>query len=105
ILALASGAETYKLQYGHRGQNKPCINLKDERCYITSQNHGYCVKPDTLKGTGFDVWFLNADDKTVEGIIHREKPIIAVQFHPEAAPGPYDCMYLFDMLADMMRGG
>ncbi|MEM4443563.1 MAG: hypothetical protein QW593_04910, partial [Candidatus Nitrosocaldus sp.] len=67
--------------------------------------HGYCVKPDTLKGTGFDVWFLNADDKTVEGIIHREKPIIAVQFHPEAAPGPYDCMYLFDMLADMMRGG
>ncbi len=105
ILALASGAETYKLQYGHRGQNKPCINLKDKRCYITSQNHGYCVDPDTLKGTNFDVWFLNADDKTVEGIIHREKPIIAVQFHPEAAPGPYDCMYIFDMLADMMRGG
>lgn len=105
ILALASGAETYKLQYGHRGQNKPCINLNDGRCYITSQNHGYCVKPDTLKGTNFDVWFLNADDKTVEGIIHNDKPIIAVQFHPEAAPGPYDCMYIFDMLADMMRGG
>jgi carbamoyl-phosphate synthase small subunit len=105
ILALAAGADTYKLQYGHRGQNKPCLNLIDKRCYITSQNHGYCVKPDSLQGTGFNIWFKNADDGTVEGIIHKDKPIIAVQFHPEAAPGPYDCQYIFDTFAELMEGG
>ncbi len=103
ILALAAGADTYKLQYGHRGQNKPCLNLINKRCYITSQNHGYCVKPDSLQGTGFNIWFKNADDSTVEGIIHKDKPIIAVQFHPEAAPGPYDCQYIFDMFTEFME--
>jgi carbamoyl-phosphate synthase small subunit len=104
ILALAAGADTYKLQYGHRGQNKPCLNMMDKRCYITSQNHGYCVEPESLQGTGFDIWFKNADDGTVEGIIHKDKPIIAVQFHPEAAPGPYDCQYIFDIFIKMIEG-
>ncbi|MFQ5920600.1 MAG: glutamine-hydrolyzing carbamoyl-phosphate synthase small subunit [Nitrososphaerales archaeon] len=104
ILALASGADTYKLKYGHRGQNKPCVDLRDGSAYVTSQNHGYCIKPDSLRSTGFRLWFRNADDDTVEGIMHERKPVIAVQFHPEASPGPYDCMYVFEMLAKLMRG-
>ncbi len=104
ILALASGADTYKLKYGHRGQNKPCVDLRDGNVYVTSQNHGYCINPDSLKGTGFKMWFRNTDDNTVEGIMHESKPVIAVQFHPEASPGPYDCMFVFDMLVKMIRG-
>ncbi len=104
ILALAAGADTYKLKYGHRGQNKPCVDLRDGSAYVTSQNHGYCIKPDSLESTGFRIWFKNADDSTVEGIMHKEKPVIAVQFHPEASPGPYDCMFVFEMLAKLMRG-
>lgn len=104
ILALASGADTYKLKYGHRGQNKPCVDMRNGNVYVTSQNHGYCINPDSVKGTGFKLWFKNADDNTVEGIMHEEKPIIAVQFHPEASPGPYDCMFVFEMLDKMIRG-
>lgn len=104
ILALASGADTYKLKYGHRGQNKPCVDLRSGNAYVTSQNHGYCINPDSLEGTGFKLWFKNADDNTVEGIMHEEKPVIAVQFHPEASPGPYDCMFVFEMLDKMIRG-
>lgn len=104
IIALASGADTYKLKYGHRGQNKPCVDVRDGSAFVTSQNHGYCIKPDSLNGTGFKVWFKNADDNTVEGIMHGKKPVIAVQFHPEASPGPYDCMFVFDMLGKLMRG-
>jgi carbamoyl-phosphate synthase small subunit len=104
ILALAAGADTYKLKYGHRGQNKPCVDQRDGSAYVTSQNHGYCIKPDSLGPTGFRIWFKNADDSTVEGIMHTDKPVIAVQFHPEASPGPYDCMFVFEMLAKLMRG-
>ena len=104
VLALASGADTFKLKYGHRGQNKPCVDMRNGDTYVTSQNHGYCINPDSLQETGFKLWFKNADDGTVEGIIHEEKPIIAVQFHPEGAPGPYDCMFVFDMLDKMIRG-
>jgi len=104
ILALALGGDTYKLKYGHRGQNKPCINLETNRCYVTSQNHGYAVNAESLKGTGLRVWWLNADDKTVEGIKHEEKPCMAVQFHPEATPGPLDCTFIFDQFAQMVRG-
>lgn len=104
ILALASGADTYKLKYGHRGQNKPCVDLRNGNAYVTSQNHGYCINPDSLKGTGFKIWFKNADDNTVEGIMHEKKPVIAVQFHPEASPGPYDCMFVFGMFDKMIRG-
>jgi carbamoyl-phosphate synthase small subunit len=103
IIGIAGGAETYKLKYGHRGQNKPCINIEDNQVYVTSQNHGYCINPDSLKNSEFDLWFTNADDKTVEGIKHKDKKCIAVQFHPEASPGPYDCKFIFDKLKKLME--
>lgn len=105
ILALAGGANTYKLKFGHRGQNKPCVDRRNNQVYVTSQNHGYGIDPKTLGKTGFKVWFENADDDTVEGIEHRSKPIIAVQFHPEASPGPYDCMYVFDRFKEIIGNG
>ena len=105
ILAAAGGAQTYKLKYGHRGQNKPCVNLDNDQVYVTSQNHGYCINPDSLGSTEFDLWFSNVDDKTVEGIKHKNKKCIAVQFHPEASPGPYDCKFVFDELKSIMEEG
>ena len=103
IIGLAGGANTYKLKYGHRGQNKSCLNLKNNQVYVTSQNHGYCIDPDSLKNTDFDLWFTNTDDKTVEGIRHKLKKIIAVQFHPEASPGPYDCKFVFEELDSLIK--
>jgi len=103
IIGLAGSADTYKLKYGHRGQNKPCINLDDNHVYVTSQNHGYCINPDSLKNSDFDLWFTNADDKTVEGIKHKNQKCIAVQFHPEASPGPYDCKFIFEKLKTLME--
>lgn len=105
ILGLAGGATTYKLKYGHRGQNKSCLNLQNNQVYVTSQNHGYCIDPSSLKDTDFDLWFTNTDDDTVEGIKHKKKKIIAVQFHPEASPGPYDCKYVFEELDNLIKGG
>ncbi len=105
ILGLAGNASTYKLKYGHRGQNKPCINLETGRIYVTSQNHGYGISPDSLQDSEFDLWFANADDKTVEGIRHRSSRCIAVQFHPEASPGPYDCRFVFEDLKRLIEGG
>jgi carbamoyl-phosphate synthase small subunit len=103
IIGLAGGADTYKLKYGHRGQNKPCINLETNQVYVTSQNHGYCISPDSLKNSEFDMWFTNADDKTVEGLKHKKQKCIAVQFHPEASPGPYDCKFVFKELQNLME--
>jgi len=97
ILALAASANTYKLKFGHRGSNHPAIDLLTRKCYITSQNHGYAIEPKSLEGTDFNIWFLNANDKTVEGIKHKSKPIFATQFHPEASPGPYETEFLFDL--------
>ena len=105
ILGLAGQASTYKLKYGHRGQNKSCVNLDNNQVYVTSQNHGYCISPESLKDSEFDLWFINADDKTVEGIIHKKQKCIAVQFHPEASPGPYDCKFIFEELKHLMGGG
>ena len=106
IIGLAGGARTYKLKYGHRGQNKSCLCADDGQVYVTSQNHGYCIDPDSLGGTEFDLWFSNADDRTVEGIRHRSRRCLAVQFHPEASPGPYDCRFIFERLgALMMKDG
>ena len=102
ILGLAGGASTYKLKYGHRGQNKSCIDLDNNQVYVTSQNHGYCIDPDSLKNTDFKLWFTNTDDKTVEGIKHKKNKIIAVQFHPEASPGPFDCMFIFEELKKLI---
>jgi len=95
ILALAAGAETYKLRYGHRGQNQPCVVRGTNRCFITSQNHGYAVDESTLPSDWLP-WFSNANDGTNEGIRHRSKPFKGVQFHPEASPGPVDTEFLFD---------
>jgi carbamoyl-phosphate synthase small subunit len=95
VLALAAGADTYKLKWGHRGQNQPCLDLDSGRCFITSQNHGYSVDESTLPN-GWEPWFRNANDQSNEGIRHREKPFRAVQFHPEAHPGPEDMGFLID---------
>ena len=102
IIGIAGGARTYKLKYGHRGQNKPCLNLDDGQVYVTSQNHGYCIDPDSLGGTDFRLWFSNTDDRTVEGIRHATRRCIAVQFHPEASPGPYDCRFIFERLGALI---
>ncbi len=95
VLSLAAGAETYKLKYGHRSQNQPCQDLFTRRCVITSQNHGYAVREESIP-RDWDTWFININDGTNEGIRHRSKPFFAVQFHPEAAPGPVDTEFLFD---------
>ena len=94
LLALASGAKTYKLKYGNRGMNQPCIDLRTGRCYITPQNHGFAVDADSLP-IGWRPLFLNANDMTNEGIVHTEKPWFSVQFHPEATGGPFDTSFLF----------
>ncbi len=96
ILALAVGGDTYKLKYGHRSQNQPALDLETGRCYITTQNHGYTVQRDSIKETGLTEWFMNVNDKTVEGVKHKTKPAFALQWHPEASPGPYDTEFLFD---------
>jgi carbamoyl-phosphate synthase small subunit len=102
LLALAAGAKTYKLKFGHRGHNQPCIEEGTGRCYITSQNHGYAVDESTLPA-GWHPWFRNANDGSNEGLRHGSKPFLSVQFHPEAAPGPVDCNYLFDQFVGMIR--
>ncbi len=96
ILALAAGADTYKLKYGHRGHNQPCNEMGTKRCFITSQNHGYAVKSDSLP-QDWREWFVNDNDGTNEGLVHISKPFFAAQFHPEASPGPDDCEFIFDM--------
>ena len=95
LMALASGATTYKLPFGHRGHNQPCIELESSRCYITSQNHGFAVDEKTLS-KDWQVTFRNLNDGSVEGIAHKTKPFFSVQFHPEASPGPTDTLSLFN---------
>ncbi len=95
LLALASGANTYKLRYGHRSQNQPCLVRGTRKCFITSQNHGYAVDASSL-AKEWEEWFTNLNDNTNEGIRHRSLPFMSVQFHPEAAPGPKDTVFLFD---------
>jgi carbamoyl-phosphate synthase small subunit len=101
ILALAAGGETYKLKFGHRSQNQPCLEVGTKRCCITSQNHGYAVDVRTLP-EGWEPWFINANDGTNEGIRHRSRPFMSVQFHPEASPGPEDTSFLFDEFVERL---
>ncbi|MFX1315476.1 MAG: glutamine-hydrolyzing carbamoyl-phosphate synthase small subunit [Promethearchaeota archaeon] len=101
IIGLAAGGSSYKLKYGHRGGNKTVINKENKQCYITSQNHGFCVK-EFEKG-GFTEFLKNIDDESNEGLIHENKPILAVQFHPEASPGPLDSIYLFDKFLKLIK--
>jgi carbamoyl-phosphate synthase small subunit len=103
ILSLAMGGDTYKMKYGHRSQNQPALDLKTNRCYITTQNHGYAIDEKCLEKSPLECWFLNANDKTIEGVKHRSKPVFAVQWHPEASPGPYDTEFLFDAFSKMME--
>lgn len=102
LLALAAGASTYKLKFGHRGHNQPCIEEGTGRCFITSQNHGFAVDPKSLPA-GWHPWFSNANDGSNEGMRHATRPFMSVQFHPEAAPGPVDCGHLFDQFVGMIR--
>jgi carbamoyl-phosphate synthase small subunit len=110
LMALAVGGDTYKLKYGHRGVNQPCVErgnakmrkCENVKCIITSQNHGFAVDEKSLP-KGWRVWFTNANDGTVEGIRHEKAPFLAVQFHPEATPGPEDANYLFDEFLAMLR--
>ncbi|WP_425394839.1 glutamine-hydrolyzing carbamoyl-phosphate synthase small subunit [Chondromyces crocatus] len=95
ILALAAGGDTFKLPYGHRGVNQPVQDLLTRRCYVTSQNHGYAVRNESLPAD-WEPWFVNINDGTNEGIRSRVRPFFSVQFHPEANPGPKDAAYLFD---------
>ena len=101
IMALAGGARTYKLKYGHRSQNQPCLEKGTNRCYLTSQNHGYAVDAETLP-KDWEPWFINANDGTVEGIRHASGRFFAVQFHPEACPGPVDTEWLFKKFIDLL---
>jgi carbamoyl-phosphate synthase small subunit len=101
LLALAAGASTYKLKFGHRGHNQPCLEEGTARCFITSQNHGFAVDTASLPGE-WEPWFTNANDGSNEGMRHRSKPFMSVQFHPEAAPGPVDCEPLFDKFVSLI---
>ncbi len=103
IMMLAMGGDTYKMKFGHRSQNQPALDLKTNRCYITTQNHGYAIDVKCLDKSPLECWFLNANDRTVEGIKHKTKPVFAVQWHPEASPGPYDTEFLFDTFTKMME--
>jgi carbamoyl-phosphate synthase small subunit len=103
ILSLASGADTYKMKFGHRGGNHGVQDLDLNKSFISSQNHGYAVKRESLEGKNIRINFINLNDDTVEGIQHRDHPVFSVQFHPEGAPGPEDTTYLFDKFIKFME--
>ncbi|MFX4302010.1 carbamoyl phosphate synthase small subunit [Alicyclobacillus tolerans] len=102
LIGLASGARTEKMRFGHRGANHPVKDLRTGKVYITSQNHGYMVSEDSLRGTDLILTHLNVNDRTVEGMMHRHRPVFCVQYHPEARPGPDDSDELFDEFMRMM---
>ncbi len=105
LLALANGFKTSKLKYGHRGANQPVKDLKTGRVYISSQNHGYTVTPESIDPGIADQWFINVNDQTCEGLCYRRSPSFSVQFHPEACGGPQDTLFLFDLFIEKMEAG
>lgn len=100
LLALAAGGHTHKLKFGHRSQNQPCILQGSNRCFITTQNHGFAVNK---LPKGFKSWFANANDNSNEGMIHKKLPFMSVQFHPEANPGPTDTEWIFDYFMERLK--
>lgn len=104
MLGLALGGETYKLKFGHHGANHPVKDLLNERIGITSQNHGFCVDLNSLKVGDIEMIDVNLNDQTLEGLRHKKLPILSIQHHPEAAPGPHDAQYLFKHFINMMEG-
>jgi carbamoyl-phosphate synthase small subunit len=105
LCGLALGGRTFKLKFGHHGSNHPVQNLRTKKVEITSQNHGFCVDPDSLPASEVEITHVNLNDHTNEGMRHRSLPLFSVQYHPEASPGPHDARYLFDDFIALMREG
>ncbi|WP_027408940.1 carbamoyl phosphate synthase small subunit [Anoxybacillus tepidamans] len=105
LVALSYGADTEKLRFGHRGANQPVYDALKKKVLMTSQNHSYVVKKESLADTPFDIRFTNVNDGSVEGIVHRNKPIFSVQYHPEAHPGPSDTHHIFDEFLQVVNKG
>jgi carbamoyl-phosphate synthase small subunit len=105
LCGLALGGKTFKLKFGHHGSNHPVKNLLTEKVEITSQNHGFCVDPDSLPSSDVEITHVNLNDHTNEGMRHRSAPLFSVQYHPEASPGPHDARYLFDEFLTLMKDG
>jgi carbamoyl-phosphate synthase small subunit len=103
-MALANGADTYKMKFGHRGINQPVKYLTTGRIYISAQNHGYAVDEKSLEGKGINISHISMNDGTIEGLEYTKHPTFTVQYHPEACPGPGDHDYLFKHFVDMMEG-
>ena len=103
LCGLALGGKTFKLKFGHHGANHPVKNLLTEKIEITSQNHGFCVDPDSLPSSDVEITHINLNDHTNEGMRHRSLPLFSVQYHPEASPGPHDARYLFDQFIHLME--
>jgi carbamoyl-phosphate synthase small subunit len=102
LCGLALGGRTFKLKFGHHGSNHPVQNLRTKKVEITSQNHGFCVDPDSLPASDVEITHVNLNDHTNEGMRHRSLPLFSVQYHPEASPGPHDARYLFDDFVSLM---
>jgi len=103
LMGLACGGKTYKMKFGHRGANHPVLNQLTQKVEITSHNHGFAVDPDSLKASDVELTHVNLNDQTLEGFRHRNYPAFCVQYHPEAAPGPHDSLYLFDDFVKLMN--
>ena len=104
ILGQVFGGRTFKLKFGHHGANQPVMDLTTRKVEITSQNHSFAVDPKTLPGSEVEVTHVNLNDNTVEGLAHRKLPVFSIQYHPEAAPGPHDALYLFARFRDLVLG-
>ena len=103
LLGLAFGGKTFKLKFGHRGANHPVKYLPTGKVEITAQNHGFCVDIDSIKDPDIEITHINLNDQTLEGMRHRKLPVLSVQYHPEASPGPHDASYLFDKFIGYME--
>ncbi|RLL86210.1 carbamoyl phosphate synthase small subunit [Petrotoga sp. HKA.pet.4.5] len=103
IISLALGFNTVKMKFGHRGTNHPVKNLLNNKCYITSQNHGYTVEKDSVKNKDVIITYINLNDQSIEGIMHKKYPIFTVQFHPEGGPGVHDTTFIFRKIKDLIN--